>query len=229
MFINAFDETNIPIRLARWEVNRELSRARVGLCLSAIEGAMFASVEYLLAGLPIVTTPSKGGRHVYHDPEYCWTAAPDPRSVAEAVYALGTKGIPRDRIRKCTLRRLERDRERFLGLIDAILEEGGSRRRLERPWPFRKTVIMEWLTAAEAMDRAAFPRVDGLGTPERGLVPWRLRRKRWLSSGVWQADEAATPRLSGTKRTSRATMRSRKLPTLTSTGIPARSRRRLPG
>jgi len=177
VFINAFDKANLPIRLAPSEVNRELNRARVGLCLSSVEGAMFASAEYLLAGLPIVTTPSKGGRHVYHDPEYCWTVPADPRSVAEAVHALGAKEIPRAYIRERTLRRLARDRERFLGLIDGILEEVGSQRRLERPWPFRKAVTMEWLAATDAVDRAAFPLVDGFGRPEKGLVPWRLRRK----------------------------------------------------
>ena len=178
VFLNPFDEDNLPIRLRPAQVNLALNRARVGLCLSAVEGAMFASVEYLLAGLPIVTTPSKGGRDIYHDSEYCWTVAPDPRSVAEAVRALGAKGIPASHIRARTLRLLERDRERFLGLIDAILEASGSPRRLERPWPFRKLVTMSWMPAAEAADRAAYPLVDAFDIrPEKGLVPWRLRRK----------------------------------------------------
>jgi len=38
-------------------------------------------------------------------------------------------------------------------------------------------VTMEWLAATDAVDRAAFPLVDGFGRPEKGLVPWRLRRK----------------------------------------------------
>ena len=44
-----------------------LNRSRTGLCLSEREGAMFASIEYLLCGLPIVTTPSIGGRHVFFE------------------------------------------------------------------------------------------------------------------------------------------------------------------
>ncbi len=39
-----------------------LARARVGLCLSPVEGAMRASIEYLFAGLSVVSTPSLGGR-----------------------------------------------------------------------------------------------------------------------------------------------------------------------
>jgi hypothetical protein len=38
-----------------------------GLCLSQEEGACFASSEYLLAGLPVVSTHSKGGRDVWYN------------------------------------------------------------------------------------------------------------------------------------------------------------------
>ena len=55
------EEDGTPVRLSLRR-QRHLNRARVGLCLSAREGAMFASMEYLLSGLPIVTTPSMGGR-----------------------------------------------------------------------------------------------------------------------------------------------------------------------
>jgi hypothetical protein len=43
------------------EVNVCLNSSRVGLCLSAVEGTMYASIQYLLCGLPVVSTPSKGG------------------------------------------------------------------------------------------------------------------------------------------------------------------------
>lgn len=42
------------------DVCRFLNQARVGLCLSRTEGAMYASIEYLLSGLPIVSTESVG-------------------------------------------------------------------------------------------------------------------------------------------------------------------------
>ena len=38
---------------------------------------MLASIEYLLAGLPVVSTPSLGGRDHYFDDEYCLIAPPD--------------------------------------------------------------------------------------------------------------------------------------------------------
>jgi hypothetical protein len=176
VFINALDKDRQPERLPPSAVNRHLNRASVGLCLSAVEGAMFASTEYLLSGLPIVTTPSLGGRTVYHDAEYCWTVPPDPRSVAEAVQALKARAIPRAYIRDRTLRRLKQDRERFLAFLNTILEEGGSPRRLAGPWPFRKDVTQEWLPPQQAMDRADFGIVDGFHRPWRGVMRWR----RWI-------------------------------------------------
>jgi hypothetical protein len=179
VFINALDKDRQPARLPLAAVNRHLNRASVGLCLSEVEGAMFASTEYLLSGLPIVTTPSQGGRQVYHDAEYCLCVPPDPRSVGEAVQALKARGIPRDHIRNRTLQRLNRDRERFMALLNAILEETGSVRRFAGPWPFRKDVTMEWLPPRQALARADFGIVDGFRPPRRGVMRWR-RWKRAL-------------------------------------------------
>jgi hypothetical protein len=183
VFVNALDKDRQPGRLPPSTVNRHLNRASVGLCLSEVEGAMFASTEYLLSGLPIVTTPSRGGRQIYHDAQYCLTVPPDPRSVAEAVQALKASGIPRDYIRDRTLRRLKRDRERFMALLNAILEESGAARRFAQPWPFRKDVTMEWLAPRQALDRADFGIVDGFRRPPRGLMRWwRWKRALGLST-----------------------------------------------
>ena len=180
VFLNRVDKSGRPVRLPGSAVNRHLNRAAVGLCLSEKEGAMFASVEYLLAGLPIVTTPSTGGRNVYHHEEYCWTVPPDPVSVAEAVRALRARNVPRVYVRDHTLRHLELDRRRFLALLNDILEESGAGRRLSGPWPFRKEVTMQWLPASEAVRRAVRGRVDGFDARplQWGRVRNALRRLR---------------------------------------------------
>lgn len=159
VFLNSFDGDGRPIRQDPVAVNRHLNRAAVGLCLSEVEGPMFACTEYLLAGLPVVTTPNRGGRDGYLDADYCLTVPPDPRSVAEAVSALKARRVPRAHIRARTLARLTKDRERFTDLVNAILAEGGSPRRIGGPWPFRHPV-MEWLPAAVAVERALAGRVD---------------------------------------------------------------------
>ncbi len=168
IFVNRLGDAGSPIRLSPEEVNVQLNRAAVGLCLSEVEGAMFASTEYLLAGLPIVTTPSRGGRDVYLDDEYCLTVEPDPRSVAQAVAALKARKIPRTYIRRRTLERLNRDRGRFIDLLNQIFAKTASDRRLEMPWPFRRPVIMRWMDPAEAVRRARAGEVDAFADTPRG-------------------------------------------------------------
>jgi glycosyltransferase involved in cell wall biosynthesis len=56
-----------------------------GLILSKIEGVCRASSEYLLTGLPVVSTPSKGGRDVWYDKDNSLIVDPDECQVAEAV------------------------------------------------------------------------------------------------------------------------------------------------
>jgi len=80
----------------------------------------------LAAGLPVVTTPSVGGRDVWFDEYNCILVEPDPRAVKEAVEFL--KSHPRDPevIRGNFLKKAHVFRERFKNeLIAPILEEHG--------------------------------------------------------------------------------------------------------
>jgi glycosyltransferase involved in cell wall biosynthesis len=64
----------------------ELYRSsRVGLCLSQREGAMLSSMEYLMCGIPVVTTNNMGGRNHFFRPEFSILAEDNPKSIAEAV------------------------------------------------------------------------------------------------------------------------------------------------
>lgn len=129
----------------RWlspaEVNAVLNRAQVGLCLSAEEGAMFASMEYLLSGLPVVSTPSRGGRDYFFDPEYCRVVEPDPGAVRAAVAELITLGIPRATVRGRTLARVEADRARFVALVQRALGRGPEPAPAPLPWGDRRVAF----------------------------------------------------------------------------------------
>jgi len=131
----------VPVALSAAQVNEACNSAGVGLCLSEFEGSMRASMEYLLAGLPIVATPSVGGRDLFFDPEYCVTVRPDPRSVREAVEALRRRAIPRQYVRERTLAKMEPQRRAFLDLLDGILERQGSAPRFRGPWPWPTVAI----------------------------------------------------------------------------------------
>jgi glycosyltransferase involved in cell wall biosynthesis len=135
-----------PVRMSPEEVNEVYNQSAVGLCLSAREGAMFASMEYMLAGLPIVSTPSVGGRDVYFDDDYCIIARPDPRDIRDAVEALKARAIPREFIARRTLDKVECDRRRLVVLLEELRARAGRptdseaspfdcERRIEwRPW-----------------------------------------------------------------------------------------------
>lgn len=116
------------------EVNACLNEARVGLCLSAEEGAMYASIQYLLAGLPVVTTPSAGGRDVFFDPDYTAVVAAEPMAVAEGVRRMIGCPIPADEIREKTLARMRDHRARLIALVDTICLEHGRPRRFADEW-----------------------------------------------------------------------------------------------
>ncbi len=172
VFINKLGPDGRPARLPPASVNWHLNRAAIGLCLSESEGAMFASMEYLLSGLAIVSTPSKGGRHIYFDDEYCLTVAPDPRAIAEAVQALAARKIPRAHIHDQAVRRIVADRDRFLGLLNAILDASGRAPAFGPVWPFEKPILMQWLQPAAAIDRARKSEVDALGLGDKYRRLW---------------------------------------------------------
>jgi hypothetical protein len=105
------------------EVNQIYARSKVGLCLSAIEGTMRVSAEYLLAGLPVVSTRSKGGRDYFFDDDYCLIIDDNPRAVRDAVDALISRKISREYIRRRTLEKIRHERSRFAELVDGTIEQ----------------------------------------------------------------------------------------------------------
>lgn len=111
------------------KLNFFLAQSRVGLCLSPLEGAMRASIEYLLAGLPLVSTPSIGGRDYFFDDEYCAIAEADPRAVRDAVKLLIARDIPREYVRARTLARLEIERSRYIAFVQSLIDQAGGREK----------------------------------------------------------------------------------------------------
>jgi glycosyltransferase involved in cell wall biosynthesis len=101
-------------RLPPQEVAASVNRAETGLCLSSTEGAMMASMEYLLCGTPVVSIPSQGGRNRYLLPPFAEFAAPDPESVARAVQRLISRRLPKAMVREYMATLLSFERRNFL-------------------------------------------------------------------------------------------------------------------
>jgi glycosyltransferase involved in cell wall biosynthesis len=115
-FLNKVDDTKIE-KLSREDVNQVLARSSTGLCLSAREGAMFASVEYLLAGVPVVSTPALGGRHLFGSPETWLTVADTPEAVRDGVAEMKARNLSTERTREITLVRLHDYRARLRQVV----------------------------------------------------------------------------------------------------------------
>jgi hypothetical protein len=53
--------------LSKKEINEYINKSKIGLMMSEVEGASWASLEYLLCGLPVISCKSKGGRDVFYN------------------------------------------------------------------------------------------------------------------------------------------------------------------
>jgi glycosyltransferase involved in cell wall biosynthesis len=112
--------------LPRPELARKYNQAYAGLCLSAQEGAMLASCEYLLCGIPVVSTPSKGGRDEFFSPQNSIIVPPDPEQVAKAVEQW--KATPPDpaEIRAGVLNKIHSLRLEYCAYIARLIHRGGG-------------------------------------------------------------------------------------------------------
>jgi glycosyltransferase involved in cell wall biosynthesis len=126
-----------PPYLSHSEVNAAYNTARVGLCLSEREGACFASIQYLLAGLPVVTTINLGGRDEFFNERVARWVDADADAVAGAVAELGSLRLDPAAIRAEALKRVGEHRQRLLEWIRGVVDEAHSRRpsRWHAGWP----------------------------------------------------------------------------------------------
>jgi hypothetical protein len=125
-----------PLWLSPKGVAAANNRARVGLCLSAVEGPMLASIQYLLCGLPVVTTESVGGRDAFFDGDNSITVKADPDAVAEAVRLLIERKTDPWAIRERTIERMNEHRARLFEYVERFQREHGA--------PADRLLSIEW-------------------------------------------------------------------------------------
>jgi glycosyltransferase involved in cell wall biosynthesis len=80
---------------------------------------MKASMEYLLSGIPVVTTVNKGGRDYFLDGRFTIWVEDDPDSVLHAVSWFAEGSISPEFIRQETLRKLLQANEMFIQELSA--------------------------------------------------------------------------------------------------------------
>jgi len=136
-----FRDTMKELQHADWtqqinydEVPENLTQGKVGLALSATEGAMFASMEYLLCGRPVVSTKCKGGREAMFDEQCATIVEDDPEMVAEAVEKLVEKNLSPEFVRETTIEKMGPHRKVFKKIIQTIYDETNTKRNFENEW-----------------------------------------------------------------------------------------------
>jgi glycosyltransferase involved in cell wall biosynthesis len=115
-------------RLTRAEVALAINSSNCSLALSQVEGGMLASFESLLCGVPVVSTPSKGGRDVFFHPFNSRIVEPNADAVAEGVKYFQSNRPDPNLIRAAALRDLEPHRLRFCEYVSELaVKIGGAR------------------------------------------------------------------------------------------------------
>lgn len=136
------------------EVNHLLNQSRVGLCLSACEGTMYAIVEYLLCGLPVVSTASLGGRDTWLDPRFTRVVADDPQQIAAAVKDLIDRNLCPHMIRSETLIRMAEHRQRLVDLGQQVYAAHKTGRDFARDfYSALSNKLGEWCLPQQLMSR----------------------------------------------------------------------------
>ena len=116
------------------KIYREINSAKVGLCLSKEEGAMFVSAEYMLCGIPAVTTKNLGGREsLFPEEAFCYVED-NPESVAEGVYKLIENSPAPEEIREAYIKNMHIHRQIFIELVQKIINSNGGNTNFAEQW-----------------------------------------------------------------------------------------------
>jgi glycosyltransferase involved in cell wall biosynthesis len=120
--------------LSKEDVRHRYCQAYAGLALSSREGAMFSCAEYLLCGLPVVTTKNRGGRNRYLDSNCSTTVPANSASIQSAVERYVQAPPDAEAIRTSVLHKMNSDRERYLTLLRHLATTAFTSTSIEEIW-----------------------------------------------------------------------------------------------
>jgi len=111
------------IKLSTADVCTKISESYCGLILSELEGGCFSSSEYLLCGIPVVSTPSLGGRDVWYTEYNSIISDPNPDAIADAVDYFNRNVRSPEKIRNHHIQLSNKFREEFIAMLGEIFLE----------------------------------------------------------------------------------------------------------
>lgn len=156
-------------------------QSRCGLMLSAREGGCFAAAEYLLAGLPVVTTHNIGGRDTFFHEDYTVWCDPDPQSVKLAVEKAISLPISPEEIRSRAIGIMEEQRAEYRALLNGIAARAGKNIDFNKEWErIYRNKMMRVVSEQSALEDLRNAGIKTVPSLERIFRQQHLRFKRWL-------------------------------------------------
>lgn len=158
------DANGAYIKLTPPQLNEAMNNCRVGLCLSAVEGGNASSMQYLLCGLPVVSTHSRGGRDVFFHPDYALIVDDTGEAVRDGVQKMIKRSPAAEQIRSRTLEARASHRQTLIDAIQGIYDREGVPRRFAADWEtvyFNKLVRQQ--RHADTFARLDIARRNGVG------------------------------------------------------------------
>ncbi len=143
--------------LSNEHVHDIITKSKVGLALSKKEGAMWAVMEYLLSGLPIVSTKSLGGRDFYFDNKFVNIVKSNSEAVRTGVKDIIRKNIDPYFIRNNTMKKINKQRIKFYDLVIKLSSNSNE--------PYKKFYDRVW-GGAEGIENCNYREINTLGTKE---------------------------------------------------------------
>lgn len=107
------------------EVMEKINQSRCGLVLSEWEGACYASSEYLLCGVPVVSSPSIGGRDQWYNEYNSIICEPNEDAVKEAVEYFVANPRDPQAIRQAHVDQARVYRKTFMDMLQGIFDRYG--------------------------------------------------------------------------------------------------------
>lgn len=114
-------------RLEPAQVNKIYNQSHCGGIFSAAEGACYSSSEYLLAGLPVISTKSTGGRDVWYNKDNSIIIEPTENEVVNAIelckFNLKNGIFNRNKIRNDHVELSNKMRNFFINYVQTIFDK----------------------------------------------------------------------------------------------------------
>jgi len=134
IWLNFIEDESSPRMFNNDELCKIYNESHIGLALSKIEGAMYASIEYLLCGIPVVSTVSRGGRDVFFNSKNSAICLDTKEDVQNKIDIMKKRNIDPIGIRNEAIELMQEHRDIFISYINGIYKKRSVNEDAGKTW-----------------------------------------------------------------------------------------------